>query len=145
MSPLSTTSTFLSSPSYLSSPPSTLSPASMCSISPAFSFSPSFVYSPNELQNSCNIFSFPPAEHLSLSGYLQHLAGKSRAFQDLVQTNELAKIHKARSALEPPEWSKRQQGHRRGMARTMYSKEKKALLVSFILKKLSFYIFFEIS
>jgi hypothetical protein len=42
---------------------------------------------------------------------------------------QLEQIRAAKSALTPPEWSKRQQGHRAGVPRPRYPKEKTAILM----------------
>ncbi len=52
-----------------------------------------------------------------------------RFFNDLILNDKLQTIQAARSALTPPEWSKRQQGHRQGVQRQRYPADKTAQLV----------------
>ena len=50
-------------------------------------------------------------------------------FHDLLLNDKLQTIQAARSALTPPEWSKRQQGHRQGVQRQRYPADKTDKLV----------------
>ena len=50
-------------------------------------------------------------------------------FHDLLLNDKLQTIKAARSALTPPEWSKRQQGHRQGVQRQRYPADKTDKLV----------------
>jgi hypothetical protein len=52
-----------------------------------------------------------------------------RFFNDIILNDKLQTIQAARSALTPPEWSKRQQGHRQGVQRQRYPADKTAQLL----------------
>ena len=50
-------------------------------------------------------------------------------FSDLFLNEKLVQIQVARTALTPPDWSKRQQGHRAGVQRQRYSADKTGKLM----------------